>query len=50
MEKVTLTVNGFTQSVLVESHETILDTLRNRLNLTGTKNAVMKVHAAVVQY
>ena len=37
MEKVTLTVNGFTQSVLVESHETILDTLRNRLNLTGTK-------------
>jgi len=37
MEKVALTVNGFTQSVLVESHETILDTLRNRLNLIGTK-------------
>tara|TARA_B100000035_G_scaffold208400_1_gene178226 strand:+ start:2959 stop:3426 length:468 start_codon:yes stop_codon:yes gene_type:complete len=37
LEKVQLNVNGFPQVVLVGSHETILETLRNRLNLTGTK-------------
>jgi len=30
MEKVELNVNGFSQTVLVDSSETILDTLRNR--------------------
>ena len=37
MEKVELNVNGFSQTVLVDPSETILDTLRNRLYLTGTK-------------
>lgn len=37
MQKVTLTVNGFSRTLLVESHETLLDTLRDRLFLTGTK-------------
>jgi len=37
MQKVDLNVNGFTRSLLVNVHETLLDTLRNRLNLTGTK-------------
>ncbi len=35
--KIELTINGFTRFVLADPHETILDTLRNRLHLTGTK-------------
>ena len=34
---ISLTVNGERQNLTVESHETLLDVLRNRLELTGTK-------------
>jgi len=34
---VTLTVNGRTSTVALEPRETLLDTLRDHLNLTGTK-------------
>ena len=37
MQHVKLTVNGFTRDTLVHPHETLLYTLRERLNLTGTK-------------
>ncbi len=37
MEPVTLVVNGVSRSVLVEVEETLLETLRERLGLTGTK-------------
>lgn len=37
MEQIELTVNGFTRTLLVEAHETLLVTLRERLYLTGTK-------------
>ena len=37
MKKVQLHINGFKRIVLVDSNETILETLRNRLYLTGTK-------------
>jgi len=37
METVTFTVNGFSRTLLVEPHETLLVTLRERLGLTGTK-------------
>lgn len=37
METVTFTVNGFSRTLLVEPHETLLFTLRERLGLTGTK-------------
>lgn len=37
MQKVTLTINGFPRTLLVGPHETLLDTLRDRLFLTGTK-------------
>ncbi len=32
-----LTINGFARDVLVQAHETLLFTLRERLALTGTK-------------
>jgi carbon-monoxide dehydrogenase small subunit len=35
---VTLNVNGDTHTVLVPQHETLLETLRERLMLTGTKH------------
>ena len=37
MEQIELTVNGFTRTLLVKPHETLLVTLRERLYLTGTK-------------
>lgn len=37
MQKGILNVNGFNRPVLVEPGETLLDTLRDRLYLTGTK-------------
>ncbi len=37
MQKVELHINGFTRTLLVGVHETLLDTLRENLNLTGTK-------------
>ena len=37
MKKVQLHINGFKRIVLVDSNETILETLRHRLYLTGTK-------------
>ncbi len=37
MQKVTLTVNSFSRTLLVDPDETLLDTLRERLLLTGTK-------------
>ncbi|HZQ06639.1 MAG TPA: (2Fe-2S)-binding protein [Anaerolineae bacterium] len=37
-EIVTLHVNGETMSVICPPHETLLETLRERLNLTGTKH------------
>ncbi|RME21138.1 MAG: (2Fe-2S)-binding protein, partial [Candidatus Zixiibacteriota bacterium] len=37
MQQVNLTVNGFPRTLLVEAHETLLFTLRERLQLTGTK-------------
>ena len=37
MQQVTLTVKGFSRTLLVEPHETLLYTLRERLFLTGTK-------------
>ncbi len=37
MQKVELHINGFTRTLLVNAHETLLDTLREQLNLTGTK-------------
>ena len=37
MPEIQLNVNGFTRSILVQPHETLLETLRERLFLTGTK-------------
>lgn len=37
MIQISLTVNGFSREVLVHPHETLLHTLRERLQLTGTK-------------
>jgi len=37
MPEVQLNINGYTRSVLVQPHETLLETLRERLFLTGTK-------------
>jgi len=37
MNPVTLKVNGTTHTLLVDPHETLLETLRDRLFLTGTK-------------
>ncbi len=37
LSQIELNVNGFTRFVLVDPNETILDTLRNQLYLTGTK-------------
>ncbi len=37
MIKVTLTVNGYRQSLTVPAEEMLVDTLRERLRLTGTK-------------
>ena len=37
MIHICITVNGFPRELLVEPHETLLETLRERLNLTGTK-------------
>lgn len=37
MIHISITVNGFTREVLVDPHETLLYTLRDRLGLTGTK-------------
>src|SRR5512140_1601265 len=37
MIQVSINVNGFIREVLVEPHETLLHTLRERLGLTGTK-------------
>ena len=37
MQQVTLKVNGYSRTVLVEAHETLLYTLRERLSLPGTK-------------
>ena len=37
MEKIQLSINGSVRTILIDSHETILETLRSRLNLTGTK-------------
>jgi len=37
MHEIQLHVNGFTREVLVQPHETLLHTLRERLFLTGTK-------------
>jgi carbon-monoxide dehydrogenase small subunit len=37
MQQVSLIVNSFERTVLVETHETLLYTLRERFNLVGTK-------------
>jgi carbon-monoxide dehydrogenase small subunit len=37
MNTITLKVNGTAHTLLVEPHETLLETLRDRLYLTGTK-------------
>lgn len=37
MQQVRITVNGVSRQLLVQSHELLIDTLRERLNLTGTK-------------
>jgi carbon-monoxide dehydrogenase small subunit len=37
MNVITLTVNGFPRTLLVDPHEMLLQTLRERLQLTGTK-------------
>ena len=37
MVHIRLTVNGFSRELLVEPHEMLIFTLRERLNLTGTK-------------
>ena len=38
MDILTLHINGKKQEVLVEGHETLLDVIRYKLQLTGTKN------------
>ncbi len=38
MEPVVLNVNGMTRRLFVESHRTLLETLREDLSLTGTKH------------
>jgi carbon-monoxide dehydrogenase small subunit len=35
--KITVTVNGQPQRLVVDAHETLLEMIRNRLDLTGTK-------------
>lgn len=35
--RITLTVNGELQDIMVESHQSLLDILRNEVGLTGTK-------------
>ena len=37
MPEVTLTINGVSRVLIADPHETLLDTLRTRLLLTGTK-------------
>jgi carbon-monoxide dehydrogenase small subunit len=38
MYQIRLKINGFSRDLLVEAHETLVYTLRERLQLTGTKN------------
>ncbi len=37
MMQINLTVNGYTRELLIDPHETLLHTLRERCGLTGTK-------------
>ena len=43
---ITLTLNGVAEKVTVPSHMTLLQMLREKLALTGTKTAVPPVNAA----
>jgi len=38
MEPVVLNINGMARRLFVESHRTLLETLREDLSLTGTKH------------
>ena len=44
-----LTVNGAPQAITVDVRTSLLDLLRERLHLTGTKRAVTTVNAAHVR-
>ena len=41
MIPITLTLNGLARSISVEPHHTLLDVLRDELNLTGTKECCL---------
>lgn len=45
-----LEVNGSSQKLMVDSRMTLLDTLRERLNLTGSKKVVTMVSVVPVQF
>ena len=50
MTDITLTVNGSKHHLSVDIRTTLLDLLRERLGLTGSKKAATKVNVAHAQF